>query len=93
MASTETTIADVACELPTAITVPAGNWFLAGDDRGASDDSRFWGPVPTDAITGIVKYRYSAAEASRASLASRSTGERTTLDSAVALLHSALNLC
>jgi signal peptidase I len=49
---------DQPCELPTAITVPAGTWFLAGDDRGASDDSRFWGPVPTAAITGIVKYRY-----------------------------------
>jgi signal peptidase I len=49
---------DEPCELPAAITVPAGTWFLAGDDRGASDDSRFWGPVPTDAITGIVKYRY-----------------------------------
>jgi signal peptidase I len=49
---------DKPCELPIAITVPAGAWFLAGDDRGASDDSRFWGPVPTDAITGIVKYRY-----------------------------------
>jgi signal peptidase I len=49
---------DQPCELPTAITVPAGSWFLAGDDRGASDDSRFWGPVPTAAITGVVKYRY-----------------------------------
>ena len=49
---------DDPCELPTTITVPAGSWFLAGDDRGASDDSRFWGPVPTHAITGIVKYRY-----------------------------------
>lgn len=49
---------DDPCELPTAITVPAGTWFLAGDERGASDDSRFWGPVPTRAITGTVKYRY-----------------------------------
>jgi signal peptidase I len=49
---------DGPCDLPTAITVPAGTWFLAGDDRGASDDSRFWGPVPTHAITGVVKYRY-----------------------------------
>ena len=49
---------DRVCELPTAITVPAGTWFLAGDFRGESDDSRFWGPVPTAAITGIVRYRY-----------------------------------
>jgi signal peptidase I len=46
------------CEMPRAIEVPAGTWFLAGDNRGASDDSRFWGPVPTSAITGIVKVRY-----------------------------------
>jgi signal peptidase I len=49
---------DRPCELPSAITVPAGTWFLAGDDRGESADSRVWGPVPTEAITGIVKYRY-----------------------------------
>ena len=46
------------CEMPQAITVAKGAWFLAGDFRGESDDSRFWGPVPTKAITGIVKYRY-----------------------------------
>jgi signal peptidase I len=49
---------DAICELPRAITVPKGAWFLAGDFRGESDDSRFWGPVPTKAITGVVKYRY-----------------------------------
>jgi signal peptidase I len=49
---------DAICELPKAITVPRGAWFLAGDFRGESDDSRFWGPVPTKAITGVVKYRY-----------------------------------
>ena len=49
---------DAICELPRAITVPKGAWFLAGDFRGESDDSRFWGPVPTKAIAGVVKYRY-----------------------------------
>jgi signal peptidase I len=49
---------DAICELPQAITIPKGAWFLAGDFRGESDDSRFWGPVPTKAITGVVKYRY-----------------------------------
>src|SRR3954470_18398275 len=49
---------DAICELPKAITVPRGAWFLAGDFRGESDDSRFWGPVPTKAITGVVRYRY-----------------------------------
>ena len=42
------------CNFPTPIQVPAGEWFLMGDDRGASDDSRYWGPVPTAWIVGKV---------------------------------------
>ena len=34
------------CEFPTQITIPKGHWYMMGDNRGASDDSRFWGPVP-----------------------------------------------
>ncbi len=40
------------CNLPTPITVPAGHWFMMGDNRGQSDDSRFWGPVPRKWIIG-----------------------------------------
>jgi signal peptidase I len=34
------------------ITIPAGHWFMMGDNRGESDDSRFWGPVPKSWIIG-----------------------------------------
>jgi len=44
-----------ACDLPRAITVPAGAYYLVGDNRGASDDSRFWGPVREDWIVGRVE--------------------------------------
>jgi signal peptidase I len=40
------------CDFPTSITVPAGHYFMMGDNRGASDDSRFWGPVPRGWIIG-----------------------------------------
>jgi signal peptidase I len=41
------------CNFPEPIVIPAGYWFLMGDNRGASNDSRFWGPVPTAWIVGI----------------------------------------
>jgi signal peptidase I len=40
------------CSFLTPIKVPAGHWFMMGDNRGESDDSRFWGPVPTSWIIG-----------------------------------------
>jgi signal peptidase I len=44
-----------ACDFPRPITVPEGHYFLLGDNRGASDDSRFWGPVPREWILGRVE--------------------------------------
>lgn len=43
------------CTFPTEIRVPDGHFYVMGDNREAADDSRFWGPVPRDALIGRVK--------------------------------------
>ncbi|MBA2506172.1 MAG: signal peptidase I [Thermoleophilaceae bacterium] len=40
------------CDLPREITVPPGKYFMMGDNRGFSQDSRVWGPVPKGALIG-----------------------------------------
>ena len=40
------------CNFPKPITIPPDHYFMMGDNRGASDDSRFWGPVPKDWLIG-----------------------------------------
>jgi signal peptidase I len=41
-----------ACDLPREIKIPADHYFMMGDNRGSSDDSRFWGPVPRKWVIG-----------------------------------------
>ena len=40
------------CNFPKPIKIPRGHWFMMGDNRGESDDSRYWGPVPSGWIVG-----------------------------------------
>ena len=41
-----------SCDFPAAITIPAGDYYMMGDNRPNSEDSRFWGPVPRSWIIG-----------------------------------------
>jgi signal peptidase I len=44
-------------QLP-AIRVPEGTYFVLGDNRDDSNDSRFWGPVPDSLIEGRALFVY-----------------------------------
>jgi signal peptidase I len=46
------------CNLPREITIPPGHFFMMGDNRGESDDSRDWGPVPKGWIIGKAFFTY-----------------------------------
>ncbi|HEX5146242.1 MAG TPA: signal peptidase I [Conexibacter sp.] len=46
------------CTFSGTITVPDGSFFMMGDNRGQSDDSRFWGPVPKKWVIGTMIATY-----------------------------------
>ena len=46
------------CTFQGTITVPDGSFYMMGDNRGQSDDSRFWGPVPKKWIIGTAIATY-----------------------------------
>ena len=48
----ENTPCDQLCNLETEIRIPKDHYFMMGDNRGASADSREWGPVPKKWMIG-----------------------------------------
>jgi signal peptidase I len=40
------------CDFPGTITIPPGDYYMMGDNRPDSLDSRFWGPVPKKWMIG-----------------------------------------
>jgi signal peptidase I len=46
------------CNLRKPIHIPPGHFFMMGDNRAQSDDSRKWGPVPKKWIIGRAFFTY-----------------------------------
>lgn len=46
------------CNFPTTIVVPPGEYYMMGDNRPDSEDSRFWGPVRRSWIIGTAFFTY-----------------------------------
>ncbi|HTU86238.1 MAG TPA: signal peptidase I [Solirubrobacteraceae bacterium] len=49
---------DSDCTFRTPIKIPPGDYFMMGDNRPDSEDSRYWGPVPGKWIIGVAFFTY-----------------------------------
>ena len=56
--------ADARRDNMAAVVVPQGHYFVMGDNRDNSHDSRFWGPLPVKNLLGRVLYVYWAGDRS-----------------------------
>ena len=50
--------AATGCTFARTITVPRGEYYMMGDNRQYSDDSRYWGPVAQRSIIGVAFFTY-----------------------------------
>ena len=46
------------CNFRLPIKIPPGDYFMMGDNRPDSEDSRYWGPVPDKWIIGVAFFTY-----------------------------------
>jgi signal peptidase I len=55
---TEPCVGVAECNFPVTFSVPAGDYYMMGDNRPDSLDSRFWGPIPKAWIIGKAFFTY-----------------------------------
>jgi signal peptidase I len=47
-----------SCNFRQPIKIPPGDYFMMGDNRPDSEDSRYWGPVPDSQVIGVAFFTY-----------------------------------